>query len=477
MGKAPTKFCNEERTSTGKALPRFLAAAVVLCLMAGGLRALAQQPYPGQEQYPAQQYPGQEQYPEQGQYPEQQQYEPYTPEQLDNLLAPIALYPDPLLAQVLPASTFVDQVDAAARYVRAYGDRGVDDMPWDLSVRSVAHYPAVLQMMDNQLDWTTALGQAYVYQSTDVMMSVQRLRRMAYDQGNLISSPEWQIVNQGGYISIWPANPRYIYVPVYNPQVVYFRRRGWGGFFGLFISFGPRFSIGVWLNRDFDWHQHRIAYTGWRGGGWVGRSRPYIHENHIYVGDRARSITVNRAVVRRPVNVENVNRFNSVHRNVIFTRRGAPGNRSMPPNAEPNRRPNPVNNRVIQRNINTNNPRLNQFRGWQNAPRQAPAQTAPPAREPVRTARPMPARERPVQMQPPRQTERSRTNAFDRSGGSFNPRTTSERGRSSRAQENVRRVTPSRPAARPQPQPKRENRQRSEPKRNSKPERPHGRRP
>ena len=126
-----------------------------------------------------------------------QEYIPYSPEQLDNLLAAIALYPDPLLAQVLPAATFTDEIDEAARYVRAYGENGVDDQPWDISVRSVAHYPEVLYMMDEKLDWTTAVGQAYVNQSTEVMESVQRLRNLAYQQGNLVSNPQWQIVRSG----------------------------------------------------------------------------------------------------------------------------------------------------------------------------------------------------------------------------------------------------------------------------------------
>src|SRR6185312_14017412 len=95
-------------------------------------------------------------------------------EQMDNLLAPIALYPDPLLAQVFPASTFVDQVEQAARYLRGNNNQvtGVDNQSWDVSVRSVAHYPQVVYMMSDKLDWTTALGQVYVNQSTEVLTSV-----------------------------------------------------------------------------------------------------------------------------------------------------------------------------------------------------------------------------------------------------------------------------------------------------------------
>src|SRR5450759_5330035 len=137
-------------------------------------------------------------------------YEPFSPDQLDNLTAPIALYPDPLLAQVLVAATFPDQIDEAARFVRddpnAYD---IDDQPWDVSVKAVAHYPTVLQMMADKLDWTTSLGQAYVSQSTDVMESVQRLRAQARSAGNLDSTPEMQVVDSGGEIELWPAQPEY----------------------------------------------------------------------------------------------------------------------------------------------------------------------------------------------------------------------------------------------------------------------------
>ncbi|MGA2436405.1 MAG: DUF3300 domain-containing protein, partial [Bryobacteraceae bacterium] len=101
----------------------------------------------------------------------------FSPDQLDNLAAPVALYPDPLLAQVLLAATFPDQIDEAARFVRANPDPyAIDSQYWDVSVKAVAHYPTVLYMMADKLDWTTALGQAYANQSADVMASVQRLR-------------------------------------------------------------------------------------------------------------------------------------------------------------------------------------------------------------------------------------------------------------------------------------------------------------
>ncbi|GFE60489.1 DUF3300 domain-containing protein [Geobacter sp. AOG2] len=219
---------------------------------------------------------------------------PFTAEELDDLLAPIALYPDPLLAQILPAATFADQIDLAARYVRQYGQAArIDDQPWDVSVKAVAHYPDVLSMMDQKYDWTVSLGQAYINQQQDVMDAIQRLRAEAEARGNLASTPEQQVVNEGGFISIDPVAPDVIYVPLYDPQVVYVET-GYG-----FITFGPGFIIGTWLNRDCDWHGHRIYYHGWRGNGWIGRSRSHVHiRNSVYIDNRYRTITTNRKTLQ-----------------------------------------------------------------------------------------------------------------------------------------------------------------------------------
>ena len=107
----------------------------------------------------------QEQQQEQQQYQQQDQgpaYENFSRDQLDNLLSPVALYPDPLLAQLFVAATFPDQVEEAARFVRGNGPNGVDEQDWDVSVRAIAHYPTVIGMMADKIDWTTSLGQAYV---------------------------------------------------------------------------------------------------------------------------------------------------------------------------------------------------------------------------------------------------------------------------------------------------------------------------
>ncbi len=218
-------------------------------------------------------------------------------EELDDLLAPIALYPDPLLAQILPAATFIDQIDEAARYVRQYGKSArIDDQPWDVSVKAVAHYPDVLFMMDQKYDWTATLGQAFINQQQDVMDAIQRLRAEAQAAGNLSSTPQQEVVDEDDYISIVPAEPEVIYVPQYDPQVVYVESSPPFGF----ITFSIGFTIGAWLDRDCDWHGHRVFYHGWQGRGWIGRARPHIHDRrNVYINDRNSVINVNRRVIQR----------------------------------------------------------------------------------------------------------------------------------------------------------------------------------
>ena len=220
------------------------------------------------------------------------------PEELDDLLAPIALYPDPLIAQVLPAATFVDQIHDAARFVRFYGNTpNIDYQSWDISVRAVAHYPQILYMMDREYQWTASLGQAYIEQPQDVMDSIQRMRRWAYDQGNLYSTREQEVFFDGDMIRIVPARPQYVYVPVYDPYVVYVERSYPAT---PAISFSVGFTLGPWLNRDCDWRGHRVYYHGWRGSGWVQRSRPYVHDRrNIYINRRAAVISVNERVIQR----------------------------------------------------------------------------------------------------------------------------------------------------------------------------------
>jgi hypothetical protein len=268
---------------------------------------------------------------DQQQYQQQDQgpaYENFSPDQLDNLLSPVALYPDPLLAQLFVAATFPDQIEEAARYVRANGPNGVDDQYWDVSVRAIAHYPTVIGMLADKIDWTTSLGQAYVNQSTDVAFSVQHLRHLARTAGNLQSSEQQEVLEHDNYIAISPYQPEYIYVPVYDPGIIYYRRP----YYGPAITFGVGFPIGAWLNLDFRWGYGGgwggVYYTGWRnegwGGGcwncgWIGRSRGRVDfQNNVYINNRYNNINVNRNVINRSVNENNLNRYNSVHRNVNY---------------------------------------------------------------------------------------------------------------------------------------------------------------
>ncbi len=181
----------------------------------------------------------------------------YSAVALDQMLGPIALYPDPLLAQVLPAATLPGEVVVVDRFLRDGGSvQQVDAESWDHSLKALARYPATLHMMAENIAWTTELGQAFVNQPDDVMDSVQRLRGQARAMGNLVSTPQQTVVVYNGVIEILPASPQVIYVPVYQPEVVYVRPPPAPGRFH--ISFGAGLFVGAWLNHDCDWHHHRV---------------------------------------------------------------------------------------------------------------------------------------------------------------------------------------------------------------------------
>ena len=149
-------------------------------------------------------------------------------QQLDSLTAPIALYPDALLAQVLMASTFPQDVQAAAAWSNAnsklQGDdavKAVASEPWDPSVQSLVAFPQVLATMSAKPDWVAQLGSAFLAQPNDVMDSVQRLRKQAQAAGNLKTNDQQKVVVEQSTVQIVPANPQVVYVPTYNPTVVY----------------------------------------------------------------------------------------------------------------------------------------------------------------------------------------------------------------------------------------------------------------
>jgi hypothetical protein len=160
---------------------------------------------------------------------------PYKPEQIEALVAPIALYPDPVLAQVLMASTYPLEIVHAARWVKANpnvkGDaavQAVQNQSWDVSVKSLVAFPQILEPMYDKLDWTQKLGDAFLAQQKDVFAAVQRLRGRAQASGNLQSNEQQQVIvdpapagGQTSVVRIEPANPQVIYVPAYDPTVVY----------------------------------------------------------------------------------------------------------------------------------------------------------------------------------------------------------------------------------------------------------------
>lgn len=164
--------------------------------------------------------------------PAAQAREPYAEAELDQLLAPIALYPDALLSQVLMAATYPLEVVEAARWSRAHaglvGDEAVRtgaDQDWDPSVTSLLAFPHLLGRMDEQLDWTRGLGEAFLAQEADVMEAVQRLRQRAHAAGHLLGDERVRVIDDGGTLVIEYADPRVVYVPYYDPWVVY---GGWG---------------------------------------------------------------------------------------------------------------------------------------------------------------------------------------------------------------------------------------------------------
>ena len=276
----------------------------------------------------------------------------FSDSELDELFSPIALYPDPLLAQVVPAATFIDQLEDAQRVLGGKSDDNlISQQNWDVSVKSVAHYPQVLQMMVEKRDWTTAVGQAYVNQSTDVAKSIQRLRAEAKSAGNLVTTSQQEVIVDGNTIKIVPAQPQVIYVPQYNPQVVYVEKDD-GPSTGdvvaaAAISFGVGMAIGAWLNNDWDWYGRGIYYHGWVGGGWVGVNRTFVNVNvnrNVYVNNRYNRVNINRNINNRNIN----NYRTTLNRNATVRQQNIARNRT-------NINRNNINRDVNRNNINRNN--------------------------------------------------------------------------------------------------------------------------
>jgi hypothetical protein len=210
--------------------------------------------------------------------------------ELDRVVSRVALYPDPLLAQIMAAATFSDQIPDAARWADQHhyltGDNlaaaiSGDQLPWDPSVQALLPFPNVLDMMASDPGWTQQLGNAFLAQQQDVMDAVQRMRHKSYEYGYLRTNPQI-IVGNGPYISIMPANPAYIVLPYYDPAVVFYAPRP-GFFVGGAIGFRFGVTIGAafrpwgWGYNRFDWGGHAVFLNNARWGRtWVNRTS-YVH--------------------------------------------------------------------------------------------------------------------------------------------------------------------------------------------------------
>jgi hypothetical protein len=214
----------------------------------------------------------------------------YSPQELDQLVAPYALYPDPLLAQVLTASTFSTEIPDADGWARSHayltGDalaRAIqeDNLPWDPSVIALLPTPSVLDIMAGDMGRTEELGNAVLANRGAVMDSIQDQRQKAYNYGYLRSNPQYRVVTPGpGDIEVLPVNPNVIYVPYYDPNIVFFRPAP-GFFIGGAIGFGPGIFVGAflpwgWGGVSFGWRAHTILIGGrpWERT-WVNQG--YIH--------------------------------------------------------------------------------------------------------------------------------------------------------------------------------------------------------
>jgi hypothetical protein len=246
-----------------------------------------------------------------------------TPEQLQLLVAPIALYPDSLVAQILAASTFPEQVVEADRWLQAHPDlkgdalgQAVDPQSWDPSVKALTAFPSVLGNMDKNLSWTSSLGDAFYNQQQDVMDAVQVMRQRAQAAGNLRSTPQQTVEDQDSSIVIQPASPDVVYLPAYDPWLVYGDPLvAWPGWYpypgiwygGPYLAFGVGFDIGFvgafgwgWGQWGFDW---RNRYPIYNHGRYYSRSNTFYNRNSYYrsggergvARDVQRGVSANRA--------------------------------------------------------------------------------------------------------------------------------------------------------------------------------------
>jgi uncharacterized membrane protein YgcG len=283
---------------------------------------------------------------------------PQTPSELQALVAPIALYPDSLVAQILTASTFPDEVAIANYWLGENKSltgsalmQAVDKQSWDPSVKALTEFPSVLENMAKNLTWTSSLGEAYHNQQADVMTAIQTLRAEAKAKGNLKTTSQIKVVQQSPQvIVIQPTNPQIVYVPQYNPAVIYGTPYVVPGYVAPaytagdvaaagIIGFGAGIAVGAMMSGgccgwgysswNCGWHGTAVVYHGggyygnsaWHGGYYnggyhnsYGYNNSYNHANYNNY-NRNTSNTYNRNVSGNTVNVnkQSAQNFRSDH--------------------------------------------------------------------------------------------------------------------------------------------------------------------
>jgi hypothetical protein len=307
---------------------------------------------------------------------------PISQDLLDALLAPIALYPDQLLAQLLMASTYPLEVVEAARFVKANPDiRGaaldnaLRDRTWDASVLSLTAFPQVLDMMSEKLEWTQRLGDAFLDDPEGVMRTVQGLRARAQQAGNLQNTEQQRIVMQDQAIMIEPAQPQVVYVPVYNPTVIY--GTWWAPAYQPWFWYPP--PIWGYPPRPYNWG----FYSGffW-GSAWAitannwGWCRPNWGGHNIYINVNNNNVWVNRPVYRNQYQNNGNWNHDAMHRRGVAYRDTATGNKYRPTNSA---------------GVQTRE----SYRGRDNATRATPAMDRPGVGSTNNATRPAPGMERP----------------------------------------------------------------------------------
>ncbi len=301
-----------ERAGAGRLRPGvrlWVGALAAAALLAAGPPGLfAQAPPAGQPPPPPQAPAAELAPPPDDASPMPTTYTPQSPEQLEQLVAPIALYPDSLVAEILAAATFPEQVVEADRWLQANpgltGEalaQAANQQPWDASVKALTAFPPVLGNMDRNLSWTSSLGDAYYNQPQDVMAAVQTMRQRAQAAGNLQSTPQQVVSTEGSDIEIAPASPDVVYVPAYDPWLIYGAPLiAWPGWFaypgiwfaGPYLSFGLGIPIGFfegfgwgWPHWGCDWGRHFVRFNRRE---YVSRSATFFNRRNFYQGVGAR---------------------------------------------------------------------------------------------------------------------------------------------------------------------------------------------